>query len=198
MQGLGRQLGQVQRLLAVLEQLQVPLAQVREQLGIPGMDAATAANFRDKARIKTVPRPTACRARGTSWPSQRPTPSNLPDGWVSARGKPPAGPGEEHLPPGRPGVPTAWLDASPRPGPAGHDGGFLAGDEGSYDSVMAGGRVISDSVSDYLKRRLILRHPWMQSVVLLPPTSAAPEYADIGRSHPLRSRPSGSPPGSRA
>ena len=54
MQGLGRQLGQVQRLLAVLEQLQVPLAQVREPLGIPGMDAATAGNFRDKARMKTV------------------------------------------------------------------------------------------------------------------------------------------------
>ena len=53
-QGLGRQLGQVQRLLAVLEQLQVPLAQVREQLGIPGMDVATARNFRDKARMKTV------------------------------------------------------------------------------------------------------------------------------------------------
>ena len=53
-QGLSRQLGQVQRLLAVLEQLQVPVAQVRGQLGIPGMDTATARNFRDKARMKTV------------------------------------------------------------------------------------------------------------------------------------------------
>ncbi|MGD0065522.1 MAG: hypothetical protein ABSB76_19015, partial [Streptosporangiaceae bacterium] len=44
--GLGAQLGPVQRLLAVLEQLQVPLAQVREQLGIGGMDVVTAANFR--------------------------------------------------------------------------------------------------------------------------------------------------------
>ena len=35
-QGLSRQLGPVERLLAVLEQLQVPLAQVREHLGIPG------------------------------------------------------------------------------------------------------------------------------------------------------------------
>ena len=47
-QGLGGHLGPVQRLLAVLEQLQVPLGQVREHLGIPGMDAATAHNFRDK------------------------------------------------------------------------------------------------------------------------------------------------------
>lgn len=40
-QGLSRQLGPVERLLAVLEQLQVPLAQVREYLGIPGMDPVT-------------------------------------------------------------------------------------------------------------------------------------------------------------
>ena len=44
----------MQRLLAVLEQLQVPLAQVREHLGIAGMDAATARNFRDKAQMKSV------------------------------------------------------------------------------------------------------------------------------------------------
>src|SRR5580700_7005437 len=53
-QGLSEQLGPVQRLLAVLEQLQVPLAQVREHLGIPGMDVVTARNFRDKAQMKTV------------------------------------------------------------------------------------------------------------------------------------------------
>ena len=53
-QGLGEQLGPVQRLLAVLEQLQVPLAQVRQHLGIPGMDVLTAGNFRDKAQMKTV------------------------------------------------------------------------------------------------------------------------------------------------
>src|SRR6266566_956861 len=49
-----RQLGPVERLLAVLEQLQVPLAQVREHLGIGGMDPVTANNFRDKAQMKTV------------------------------------------------------------------------------------------------------------------------------------------------
>src|SRR5580704_8391674 len=53
-QGLSEQLGPVQRLLAVLEQLQVPLAQVREHLGIPGMDVVTAGNFRDKAQMKAV------------------------------------------------------------------------------------------------------------------------------------------------
>jgi len=53
-QALGEHLGPVQRLLAVLEQLQVPVAQVREHLGIAGIDVATARNFRDKAQMKSV------------------------------------------------------------------------------------------------------------------------------------------------
>ena len=52
--GLGRQLGRVERVVGALEQLQVPLAHVREQLGIEGMDVPTALNVRDKARMKTV------------------------------------------------------------------------------------------------------------------------------------------------
>jgi hypothetical protein len=53
-QAIGERLGPVNRLLAVLEQLQVPVAQVREQLGIAGIDVATARNFRDKAQMKSV------------------------------------------------------------------------------------------------------------------------------------------------
>jgi len=52
--GLARQLGPVRRLVGALEQLQVPLAQVREALGIPGTDVATAHNVRDKARMKSM------------------------------------------------------------------------------------------------------------------------------------------------
>ena len=46
--GLGRQMGRVERLVGALEQLQVPLAQVREAMGIEGMDEQTAHNVRDK------------------------------------------------------------------------------------------------------------------------------------------------------
>jgi hypothetical protein len=46
--------GKVERLLGVLEQLQEPLALVRERLQIRGMDLAEARNFRDKARMKDV------------------------------------------------------------------------------------------------------------------------------------------------
>src|SRR4051795_7658521 len=50
--GLSEQLGRVERLVGALEQLQVPLAQVREALGIEGMDVQTALNVRDKSRMK--------------------------------------------------------------------------------------------------------------------------------------------------
>src|SRR3954447_12681659 len=52
--GLSRQMGRVGRLGGALEQLQVPLAQVREALGIEGMDVSTAMNVRDKPRMKEV------------------------------------------------------------------------------------------------------------------------------------------------
>lgn len=171
-QGLSRQLGPVDRLLAVLEQLQVPLAQVREQLAIGGMDPATAANFRDKDRMKTV-------LDGAGVPCARHTLA------VSAGDalkftervgfplvvKPPAGAGAkstfrlddaEDL--------EAWLDmAPPAPDRPAQIEEFLTGDEGSYDSVMIDGEVVWDSVSDYLPTPLeVLRHPWMQWVVRLP------------------------------
>src|SRR3954454_16434813 len=50
--GLNRQMGGLERLVGALEQLQVPLAQVREALGIEGMDVRTAVNVRDKSRMK--------------------------------------------------------------------------------------------------------------------------------------------------
>src|SRR3954464_11515393 len=50
--GLQGQIGRVDRLVGALEQLQVPMAQVREALGIEGMDVRTALNVRDKSRMK--------------------------------------------------------------------------------------------------------------------------------------------------
>ena len=65
-------LGSVDRLLGILEDLQVPLAEVRERLGIPGMGAEAPANFRDKARMKARARARpACRAPGTGSSASR-------------------------------------------------------------------------------------------------------------------------------
>ncbi len=191
-QGLGGQLGPVQRLLAVLEQLQVPLAQVREHLGIPGMDPVTARNFRDKAQMKTV-----LRAAGVPCARHR-----LAASAADARGfaaevgfplvvKPPAGAGAKStFRLDDQGDLTAWLDTiPPSPDQPALIEEFLTGEEGSYDSVMVDGQVVWDSVSDYLPAPLeVLRHPWMQWVVLLPRDIGGPEYAGIRQIAPAALR----------
>jgi ATP-grasp domain len=187
-QGLSAQLGPVERLLAVLEQLQVPLAQVREHLGIGGMDPVTANNFRDKDQMKRV-------LTAANVPCARhQLAASAADAIEFAERvgfplvvKPPAGAGAKStfrlddaadL--------AAWLDAVPptRERPAQIEE-FLTGDEGSYDSVMVDGQVVWDSVSNYLPTPLeVLRNPWMQWVVLLPRDISGPEYAGIRKVAP--------------
>ena len=85
--------GKVERLLGVLEQLQEPLALVRERLQIRGMDLAEAHNFRDKARMKDV-----LRAKGVPCARHRLC-TTQDDAFAFARevlplvAKPPAGAG---------------------------------------------------------------------------------------------------------
>ena len=49
----GRQ-GKAHRIMGAVEQSQIPIAQVRESLGIEGMGVETAHNFRDKSRMKNL------------------------------------------------------------------------------------------------------------------------------------------------
>jgi ATP-grasp domain len=182
-EGLSGYVGPVRRLLAVLEQLQVPVAMVREHLGIPGMDPVTARNFRDKAQMKTV-----LEAAGVPCARHR-----LADSATSAADfaaavgfplvvKPPAGAGAKStFRLDGPGDLQAWLDvAPPTPDRPAMIEEFLTGEEGSYDSVMVDGEIIWDSVSNYLPTPLeVLRNPWMQWVVLLPRDISGPEYVDI-------------------
>ena len=191
-EGLAGQVGPVQRLLAVLEQLQVPLAQVREHLGIPGMDPATARNFRDKDQMKSV-----MRAAGVPCARHRLASSTAAAaGFAAEVGfplvvKPPAGAGAKStFRLDDPGDLNAWLHAaSPSPERPALIEEFLTGDEGSYDSVMVDGEIVWDSISAYLPTPLeVLRHPWMQWVVLLPRDISGPEYAGIRQVAPTALR----------
>ena len=51
---IARHVGRIDRLTGALEQLQMPMAQAREALGIEGINTAVARNFRDKDRMKEV------------------------------------------------------------------------------------------------------------------------------------------------
>lgn len=181
--GLSRQMGPMERLVGALEQLQVPLAQVREALGIEGMDVQTALNVRDKARMKTV-----LRAAGVPCARhQLVTNSDEALAFANEVGfplvaKPPAGAGAQatyrlddvH-------ALASWLAASPpRADAPGLLEEFLVGEEHTFDSITVGGRTVWGSVSDYLPPPLeVLRNPWIQWTVLLPREMSDPAYQGI-------------------
>lgn len=170
--GLARGGRPVERLVGSLEQLQEALALARERLGLPGLPASVARNFRDKALMKD-------RLRAAGVPCAR---HRLAESAAAAREfaaaagfpivvKPPAGAGaagtyrlddaaalERYL--------AAQLPSTARPALCEE---FLSGEEHSFDSVVIDGRLVFWSVSRYLPSPLtVMENPWIQWCVLLP------------------------------
>lgn len=180
---LGRRLGSVDRLLGTLEQLQVPIAAVRERLGLPGLKVAEANNFRDKSRMKQV-----LRAAGVPCARHR-----LVHDAAEARAfigeigypvvaKPPAGAGAK-------GTHQIDDDATLRSVLERHPPSnarpllleeFVRGSEHSFDAVSIRGRVVWHSLTRYLPAPLeVVENPWIQWCVLLPREIDHPRYDDI-------------------
>ncbi len=176
-------LGGVDRLIGMLEQLQVPLGEVREALGIPGMGAEVARNFRDKSRMKDVFTahgvPCARHGVATSGAQAR---SLIEQLGLPVVVKPPAGAGarstfridtHDQL--------DRWLRVDPpsESVPALVEE-LVSGAEHSFDSVSMNGRVVWHSISSYLPTPLeVLENPWIQWAVLLPRSIDGPEYDGI-------------------
>src|SRR3954463_14255978 len=150
--GLAGQLGRVDRLVGALEQPPVPLGQVREAVGIEGMDVRTALNVRDKSRMKE-----AFEAAGI--PCARHAlvrNAGQATAFADAVGfplvaKPPAGAGAQstfRLDDGD--MLRGWLAAVPL---GEHDPAlleeFLTGEEHTFDSVTIGGSTVWSSIADY-------------------------------------------------
>jgi D-alanine-D-alanine ligase-like ATP-grasp enzyme len=175
--------GPVERMIGVLEQLQVPLAQARELLGLPGHSAAVANNFRDKAQMKDV-----LRAAGVPCARHRLVErAEEAIAFIAEVGfpvvvKPPAGAG---------GARTFRLDgtadlqrylAEYPPATRGVSlfEEFIRGTEHSFDSVLLDGRPVWYSISRYMPSPLeVMENPWIQWCVLLPRNVDGPEYATI-------------------
>ena len=181
--GLSGQMGRVNRLVGALEQLQVPLAQVREWLGIEGMDVTTAMNVRDKPRMKEVLRSAGvpCARHSLVHAAQEARAFAEEVGFPLVT-KPPAGAGSQatyRL--DDPAALDGWLSAMPptADAPALLEE-FLVGEEHTFDSVTLGGRPVWSSIADYRPPPLeVLRNPWIQWTVLLPRELDVPEYAGI-------------------
>ena len=190
--GLSGRIGPVQRLIGALEQLQVPLAQVRGALGIPGMDEDTALNVREKSRMKSVLRSAGipCARHQLVTRTEEAT-SFLAEVGLPMVAKPPAGAGAqatyrldttEDF--------ASWLCAAQaNPAEVWLLEEFLTGREHTFDSVTIEGNTLWASISDYQPPPLeVLRTPWVQWTVVLPRAIDGAEYDSIKQIGPAALR----------
>lgn len=180
---LAGRLGGVDRLVGMLEQIQVALGEVREVLGLPGVGAEVARNFRDKSRMKSIfsANGVACARHGLAH-SPAEAIRVVEQLGLPVVVKPPAGAGArstfrvdttEQL--------HGWLSVDP---PTEHAPALIeelvSGAEHAFDSVVVNGRLAWHSISQYLPSPLeVLENPWIQWAVLLPRHIDGPEYGGI-------------------
>jgi biotin carboxylase len=184
--------GQPDRCFGAYEQLQVPLALVRERLGVPGLSSEAAMNFRDKARMKD-----RLRAVGVSVARHKLIATR--DDAIAFVGevgfplvvKPPAGAGarDTHRIIDVAGLEAALFAFRPNSADPMLAEEFLRGTEHSIETVSMNGEAVWHSVTDYTPNPLhVLENPWMQWCVLLPREVEEPQYDEIRTtvSHALR------------
>ena len=180
---LGASHGGIARCCGAYEQLQQPLAMVRERLGIPGLSSDAAHNFRDKARMKE-----ALRAAGVPVARHRLiTSRNEALAFLDEVGfpivlKPPAGAGAIATQRIRDVASLDALLASYRATPANPmlAEEFLRGTEYSLETVSVDGEAVWHSLTRYGPTPLdVVEHSWIQWTVLLPREIDAPEFDDI-------------------
>jgi D-alanine-D-alanine ligase-like ATP-grasp enzyme len=184
--------GKPDRCFGAYEQLQVPLALVRERLGVPGLSSEAAMNFRDKARMKD-----RLRAAGVSVARHKLIATR--DDAIAFVGevgfpivvKPPAGAGarDTHRIIDVAGLEAALFAFRPNSADPMLAEEFLRGTEHSIETVSMNGEAVWHSVTDYTPNPLhVLENPWMQWCVLLPREVDEPQYDEIRStvSHALR------------
>jgi hypothetical protein len=183
LRALARDRGPCLRLVGAMEELQIPLAQVRETLGISGMRVEPARNFRDKARMKDVLRAAgvACARHALAGSTAEALERSSSVGFPLVL-KPPAGAGARHtlrvetaeqlrqslaMMPPAPDRPVLLEE-------------FIVGEEHSFDTVSVGGRAVWHSLTHYTPGPLeVMENPWIQWTVLLPREIEHPRYDDI-------------------
>lgn len=171
-EALQNKFGPVHRCFAAYEQSQLPLAMVRERLGIVGLSSTAANNFRDKARMKDVLRSAGIPvARHRLLTSRTVARDFVRDVGLPIVVKPPAGAGAiatmriehhealENFLSSYPELPHEPMLAEE----------FLRGTEHSIETVSIRGEAVWHSITHYFPTPLqVLENPWIQWGVLLP------------------------------
>lgn len=186
--GLSRQLGPADKLIGVLEQLQVPLAEAREALGLPGLSVDAAQCFRDKSIMKSrlheagLPCARHCLATSTEELGHF-----LDEVGYPVVVKPPAGAGavDTFRLDGPEQVPQMLANWKPHPARPMLIEEFIVGDEHSFDAVCIDGRCVWFSISDYSPTPLeVMRNDWIQWCVQLPRELEGHGYEAIAEAGP--------------
>ena len=175
--------GAIARCFGAYEQLQQPLAFVRERLGIPGLTSAAAHNFRDKARMKDALRAAGVPvARHKLVTSREDALEFIAEVGYPIVLKPPAGAGAIATQRIRDVASLDLMLANFR-ATAGNPmlaEEFLRGTEYSLETVSLNGDAIWHSITRYSPTPLdVVENPWMQWTVLLPREIDTPEFDDI-------------------
>lgn len=182
-EAVGRELGGIDTIMGMLEQIQVPLGKIRDHLNVPGMGAVAANNFRDKAVMKSVLRdngvPCARHALATSIEEAVKFSNDVGFPLIV---KPPDGAGAKgtfrcedeqqfracltHV---NPTVQSPTVIEE-----------FMTGKEHSFDSICLDGNLIWSSISHYAPGPLeVVRQPWIQWCVMIPRESDLPQYQPV-------------------
>lgn len=169
---LAADVGPVDRLFGVLEQLQLPVARARERAGVPGMSHESVRGFREKARMKEV-----LRAAGLPVARSRLL-SSAAEGRDFAREvgypivvKPPDGLGAKATYRVRDAqeLDAALASLAPTADHPIQAEEFVTGEENTFETVSIRGKPVWWSGTRYLPGPLtVIENPWIQYVVLLP------------------------------
>lgn len=182
---LSRRLGPIDHMFSEYELIQVPVAEARAELGLPGMSVSTMQNFRDKDLMKE-------RLMAAGVPCARHRRADTKDDALEFAAqvgyplivKPLSGVGAhqtyrcdslEELEDALKSYPTEArypLQIEE----------FLHGQEHTLDTISLNGKALWHSITRYLPSPLeVLRTPWMQWRILTPKEIDIPEYDDIRR-----------------
>src|SRR5215213_3778982 len=165
------------------EQLQVPLAEAREMLGVEGMSVEATRNFRDKSRMKDVLR--AARvpcARHRLVRDEEEGRAFAEEVGFPVVVKPPAGAGAEGTfrADGAEALGEALRASAPSPERPVLLEEFVTGDEHSLETISVGGRAVWHSLTHYYPTPLeVVRNPWIQWRVVLPREVDDARYDDV-------------------
>ena len=180
---LRQRMGQPYRLVAINEQIQLPIAELREKMGIEGMGPNVVKNFRDKALMKDCFRRAGVPcARHCGATSEKQAWDFIAEVGFPICVKPIDGAAAQstYRVEDEEGLANVLRARAPSETHALQLEEFVTGTEHSFETLSVNGVVQWHSLTRYIPTPLdVMRNPWIQWRIVLPREIDAPEYDDV-------------------